>query len=151
MLKQKLEDLIRENHVTQLTKDTTEIFKKQIQQTLQKWNVLIDKKQQKFLSQMKPAPKLSALTKTHVHDEPIRPAINNIHASSCKLTKYLNKQLNQLIQLPHTYATKRSNEVTHDLHNISITDHHQIITLDIKDLHVNLHIKHDQQYQTVAK
>ena len=60
---------------------------------------------------------------------------------SYKLAKYLNKKLNQLIQLPYMYATKNFNEVTHDLHDISITNHHKIITLDIEDLYVNLPIK----------
>ena len=36
---------------------------------------------------------------------------------------------------------KKSSEVAHDLHNISVNNQHKIITLDIKDLYVNLPIK----------
>ena len=46
-----------------------------------------------------------------------------------------------MIQLPYTYATRNSNEVAQDLHNIQINDQHRIITLDIKDLYVNLSIQ----------
>jgi hypothetical protein len=33
---------------------------------------------------------------------------------------------------------KNSNEVAQDPHNIRINDQHKILTLDIKDLHINL-------------
>ena len=72
MLNQKIENFIHENDITQLNKDPTGTLKKQIQQTVQKCNILIERKQQKFLSQIKPsAPTLSALIKTHKQNEPI--------------------------------------------------------------------------------
>ena len=94
------------------------------------------------LLQIKPiAPILNALTKVHKCNKPIRPVINNIQAPSYKLAIYLNKNLNQLIQLPYTHATRNSNEVAQDLHSIQINNQHKIITLDIKDLYVNLPIQ----------
>jgi hypothetical protein len=36
------------------------------------------------------------------------------------------------------YTTVNSYEIAHELHNIHITENHKIITLDIKDLYVNL-------------
>ena len=66
MLNQKTENFIHENDITQLNKDSTESFQKQIQQTTQKCNILIERKQQKLLSKINPsAPILSALIKTH--------------------------------------------------------------------------------------
>ena len=142
MLNQKTENFICKNDITQLNKNPTESFQKQIQQTMQKCNILIERKQQKFLSQIKPsAPTLNALIKTHKQNEPIRPVINNLQAPSHKLAKYINKKLNQLIQLPYTYATKNSSEAAHDLRNISINNQLKIISLDLKDLYVNLPIK----------
>jgi hypothetical protein len=45
----------------------------------------------KYMTQMKPqAPCLNALIKTHKVDKPIRLVINNIHAPSYKLAKFLN-------------------------------------------------------------
>lgn len=111
-LKQKIDTFIQENQIILISKDPTESFQKQIQQTIHKCNAIIDKKQQKYLLQMKPmAPKLNALIKTHKEDKPLRPVINNIQAPSYKLAKYLSKKLNQLIKLPDTYANRNSKKV----------------------------------------
>ena len=76
---------------------------------MQKCNTIIDKNEQKYLLQIKPiVPILNALIKIH-KDKPIRPVINNIHAPSYRLAKYLNKKLNQLIKLPYTHASRNEN------------------------------------------
>jgi len=67
--------------------------------------------------------------------------INSKQAPSYKLAKFLNKKLLRLIDLPNTYTAQNSNEVAQDLHNIQINEHNRMITLDIKDLHVNLPTK----------
>jgi hypothetical protein len=64
------------------------------------------------------APKLNTHIKTHKEKEPIRPAVNNIQATSYKTAKYLNKKLNQLINLPHNYTIKNSHEIAEELNNI---------------------------------
>jgi hypothetical protein len=61
------------------------------------------------------APKLNTLIKTHKEDKPIRPDINNTQAPSYKLTKNLNKRLNQLIKLRYKYYTKNSKVAAQDL------------------------------------
>ena len=46
MLKQKIENfIIHENTITQINYYPTDFFQKQIQQTIQKFNILIDRKQ----------------------------------------------------------------------------------------------------------
>jgi len=91
---------------------------------------------------MKPtAPNLNAYTKRHKEGELIRPVINSKQAPPNKLAKFLNKKLLSLIDLPNTYTAKNSNEVAQNLHNIQINEHNMMITLDIKDLHVNLPTK----------
>jgi hypothetical protein len=95
-----------------------------------------------YLMNIKPtAPHLNAYIKTHKQDRPIRPVINNIPAPSYKTAKFLNKKLQQLVNLPNTYATKNSHEVALDLHNIRTNENHKLITLDIKDLYVNLPVQ----------
>jgi hypothetical protein len=42
------------------------------------------------------------------------------------------------INLPNTYITINSGEVAQELHKLHITEKHKILTLDIKDLYVNL-------------
>ena len=78
---------------------------------------------------------------THKENEPIRPIVNNIQAPTYKIAKYLNKRLNNLICLPYTYTTKNSHEIAQELTNIEINKHNKIVTLDIKDLYVNLPIQ----------
>jgi hypothetical protein len=83
------------------------------------------------------ATKLIALIKTHKEDKPIRPVINNITAPSYKPAKHVIKKFNQLINLPYTYANRNSKEVAQELSS----NQHKIITLDIKELYVNLPIQ----------
>ena len=94
-----------------------------------------------FITNKTTAPTLNALIKIHKDNEPIRPEINNIQAPSYRLAKHFNKKLNQMIHLPYTYGTRNSKEVAQDLHNIEIRNQLKILTLDIKDLYVNLPIQ----------
>jgi hypothetical protein len=77
----------------------------------------------------------------HKEDQPTRPVINNTQASPYKAAKFLNKKLQNLIFLPDTYTTKNSHELVLELNNIQTNENNRIITLDIKDLYVNLSIK----------
>ena len=45
------------------------------------------------------------------------------------------------MNLPYTYTTKNSQELAEELRKIQIDEHIKIITLDIKDLYVNLPIQ----------
>jgi len=138
----KLKTFIHENHITRLNKDPTDSFQNHTQQALQKCHPLIEKGRHKYLINIKPtAPNLNAYIKTQREGERIRPVINNTQAPSYMLAKFLNKKLLSLIDLPNTYTTKNSYEVTQDMHNIQINEHNRMITLDIKDLYVNLPTK----------
>jgi len=95
-----------------------------------------------YLISIKPtAPNLNVYIKTHKNDEPIKPVINNTQAPSYKIAKYLNKKLHNLICLPHAYNTKHSQEIAEELKIMQINEQMKIITLDIKDLYVNLPIE----------
>jgi hypothetical protein len=87
------------------------------------------------------APTLNVYIKTHKENKPIRPVVNNTHAPAYKTAKYLNKKLNNLIHLPYTYTTRNAHEVAEELKTIHTVEHTKIITLDIKDLYVNLLIQ----------
>jgi hypothetical protein len=84
------------------------------------------------------APLLNAYVKTHKEGEPIRPVINNTQAPSYKIAKFLNKKFLCLIDMPDMFNDKNSQEVARDLQDIPVNDNHKTITLDIKDLYVNL-------------
>ena len=85
--------------------------------------------------------RLNIYIKTHKEGEPIRPVVNNIQAPSYKIAKYLNNEINSLINLPYTFTTKNLLEIAEELKTLQINEHMKIITLDIKDLHVSLPIQ----------
>jgi hypothetical protein len=139
----KVLNFIQLNHMIPLNKDPTDKFQKQIQQAVNSSKAIVHKSQHKFTIQMNPkAPRPNALIKTHKVDKPIRPVINGIGTPSYKLARFLNRQLNQLIQLPYTFALRNSLEIAQELANIEIDTCHQMTTFDVKDLYVNLPV-HD--------
>ena len=79
--------------------------------------------------------------KTHKENESVRPIVNNIQTQYYKIAKYFNKSLNNLVCLPYTYTTKSSREIAQELNIIQINKHNKMITLDIKNLYVNLPIE----------
>jgi hypothetical protein len=50
----------------------------------------------------------------------------------------LNSRIKEYVNLPNTYTVENSYEIAKELHKIRITENHKIVTLDIKDLYVNL-------------
>jgi len=82
--------------------------------------------------------KINAYIKTHKENEPIRPVIDNTQAPSYKIAKFLNNKIKAYKNLPNTYITINSGEIAQELHKLHITEKHRILTLDIKDLYVNL-------------
>jgi hypothetical protein len=95
---QKVENFLNDNKFIQLTQDPTDKYQRQINQTIQKCNILINKQQRKYLNQIKPQPPtLNAQIKLHKKGEPIRPVVNNIQAPTYKIAKYLNKWLSNTL------------------------------------------------------
>jgi molybdopterin-guanine dinucleotide biosynthesis protein len=102
-LNDKVNNFIKEKRIRALNKDPTEVYQKQIHQTIQKCNTLIHKQTLIYLINMKPmAPQLKVYLKTYKNNQPIRTVINNIHvqAPSYKITRFMNKKLQELFCLP---------------------------------------------------
>ena len=84
--------------------------------------------------------KLNVYLKTHKDNLPIRPAVNNVQAPSYKTACYMNKRIQDLLKLPYTYNIQNSQEIAEELLKLQIHENIRIITLDIKDMYVNLPI-----------
>ena len=72
---------------------------------------------------------------------PIRPVVNSVNAPSHNTAKQLNQQLYILLPLRNTYTVKNSTEIAYEIVKIAINGQTKMITLDIKDMYVNLPIK----------
>jgi hypothetical protein len=80
---EKVTDFLNNNQFSTLTKELTDKYKKQLQQILRQCNKIIDKPKIRKLMQDKPKPPiLKVQLKLHKPDIPIRPVIDNIHAST---------------------------------------------------------------------
>ena len=105
---------------------------------MQEYNLIIDKRQIKFLTQKKPSrPTLKAQLKLHKTDVPIGPVINNRSAPSYKLAKHLAKFLNHYGTLNNHCNVVNSKNLALDLTKLKVHENRKIITFDIKDLYVN--------------
>ena len=94
------------NNFKNLNNNPTDNFQKSIKENLKQRNMLINKRQIKYLTQYKPqAPRLKAQIKLHKQGNPIKPVVNNINAPAYKLAKYLTKTLQEHIQLKYQYNT----------------------------------------------
>jgi hypothetical protein len=64
-----------------------------------------------------------------------------MQAPTYKVAKYNNKRLQSLIQLPYTYNMLNTQEFANELTKLQVNEKMRIITLDIKDMYVNLPVE----------
>jgi hypothetical protein len=83
-------------------------------------------------------PTLIAQLKLHKAGAPIRPVVNNETATSYKLARKLNDILNKHLHLDNHNTTRNSTCLANDLVKLTINDKNRLITLDIRDLYVNI-------------
>ena len=72
---------------------------------------------------------------------PIRPVVNNRTAPAYKAAKKLNTILNNHLHLDNQYNITSSNTLANNLTQLKINKKHRLLTLDIKDLYVNIPTK----------
>jgi len=102
---------------------------------------MFHKEQYKYLTVRNPnSPTLKAQIKLNKDGKPIIPVINNIQAPSYKAAKRLNKILQQRLNLGNQYTVVNSVTLAQDLMKLNINNKHRLITMDIKDLYVNIPI-----------
>ena len=64
-----------------------------------------------------------------------------MNAPAYKISKLLVNRLNNLLNLRNHYNVKDSTALANDLTKIKLDENHRMITLDIKDLYVNIPIQ----------
>jgi len=88
---------------------------------------------------------LKAQLKLHKPNISIRPVLNNRAAPSYKIAKKLNNILKQHLNLGNSYTVENSTKLANDLSKITLKDSYRLITLDIKELYVNIPIQETLQ------
>jgi hypothetical protein len=78
--------------------------------------------------------------KTHKDNGPIPTVVNNIQAPSYKAARFMKRKLRDLLNLPYVHNTENSQEIAEELLKLQINENMRLITLDIKDMYVNLPI-----------
>lgn len=92
-----------------LPKDPMAICQKQIQQVLQKCNVLFDKHKITYLLQINPSPtKLKAQLKVHKDNIPICPVVKYRNLPAYKLAHFLKKLLSKHLNLLNEFIVPNS-------------------------------------------
>ena len=81
------------------------------------------------------------MLKLHKPNILIRPVVNNRNAPAHKTARRLNTILNNHLHLEDHYNTINSNILSNELIKLKINRHHRLLTLDIKDLYVNVPIQ----------
>ena len=138
----KVHNFLNENNFQKLQNDPTDKYQKLITKTLLHSDLVINKKQKQFLTQKKPQPPhLRAQIKLHKPGQPIGPVVNNRNAPTYKISKLLVNRLNNLLNLRNHYIVKDSTALANDSTKMRIDENHRMITLDIKDLYVNIPIQ----------
>ena len=138
----KVHTFLTDNNFQTLPNNPTNKDQIRIQKTAQQCNQIIPKQHIKYLTQKNPSPPtLNAQLKLHKPGAPIPPVVNNRTAPSYKLAKKLNDILNKHLILENHYTIRNSTNLAIDLVKLNINDNHKLITLDIKDLYVNIPLK----------
>jgi hypothetical protein len=100
-LDEKINDFVTENQIHTLNKDPTKMYLKQMQQTIQKCNIIQKQKHGSLLNIKPLAPQLKVYIKTHKSNYPIRSVINNIQAPTYKTAKFMSRKQQELLPLPY--------------------------------------------------
>ena len=138
----KTEKFFSENNITQITKDPTIKYQKQINKFINNAKYIIQKENIKYLKQIKPnPPKLNALPKIHKPNIPIRPLINNTQAPSHKIAKHLDKLIRKHINLTNNTSVKNNIELVKKLEHIHILHNSTLASFDITNLYTNVPVK----------
>jgi len=81
------------------------------------------------------------MIKIHEDNKHIRTVFTSIQAPSYKLARFIGRELSELIELPYTFSTKNTRQLVQELAAIQVNNSQKMITLDVKDLYLNLPVK----------
>jgi hypothetical protein len=134
----KIQNFAIDNGLIKINSDPTIKFHTKLKQTINKISIIPKENKMKLKSINPRAPKIRGLIKLHKDKQPIRPIVNMRNSPTYQVGKFLNKYLNDLIQLPYTYNIKNSIHLINDINNIHTKEHTRMCSFDIIDMYTNI-------------
>jgi hypothetical protein len=90
---------------------------------------------------MNPQAPTQAQIKLHKNNQPIRPVVNYRKAPTYKLSKFLDKELKEHINLNYTYSLTNSLQCAQSVDEVNIDMIRRLMSLDISNLYTNIPIE----------
>lgn len=137
----KIEEYILKNNIEKINVDPTMNFLKNINNAINKTSNIINKYQKYHSKMIKPsAPKITGLPKIHKQDRPIRPLINFTTSPAYKIAKYMNKWLNDNINIVNDFSVKNNLELVDKIISTKIPTNAKLVSFDVTNMYSNIPI-----------
>jgi hypothetical protein len=131
----KCEEFIRNNNITELKKDPTATFQKDIKSAIKSCPTLFSPYDSPKLVQMNPsAPRFFGLPKVHKPGIPIRPVVSNVSAPNHLLARRLNQVYRQNSKFSPKYGVINSADLAVRLSRLVFPPKCTLVSFDVTNL-----------------
>lgn len=139
--KNKMQDILNTLNITELKKDPTKIFLKEIKDNMDVNSSILFATtfEIRRLIPMNPRPpEMYGLVKLHKEDHPMRPVVSYVNSPSGILSKFLNHKFKELSNFSPKHTVKNSIDLVQKLSKISNTNKFKLISFDIVNMYPNI-------------
>ena len=135
----KIQTFIDNNDFTELGKDPTKKFQKQIRTSINTCQQIINRNTKWNYFNLNPAPlNIRGLIKIHKNNNPIRPIINWAITPAYKLARKITKDLKKHIPLPNNFNVKNTIQLINELMDIPYENNIKLASFDITNMYTNI-------------
>ncbi|KAI5646580.1 protein tyrosine kinase domain-containing protein [Phthorimaea operculella] len=125
-----------------LKKDPTEIYNREVKNTVNSCESILQHTKPHFLIQMNPTPpRLHGYYKLHKEDQPIRPVVSYTGAPAYKLAKLANHLYKKLTKFKPTHTVENSIDLIQKIDNIIVPSQAKLVSFDVKNLFPSIPVK----------
>ncbi|KAI5631461.1 reverse transcriptase (RNA-dependent DNA polymerase) domain-containing protein [Phthorimaea operculella] len=138
----KVDDFLKSGQFQVLKKDPTEIYNREVKNTVNSCESILQHTKPHFLIQMNPTPpRLHGYYKLHKEDQPIRPVVSYTGAPAYKLAKLANHLYKKLTKFKPTHTVENSIDLIQKIDNIIVPSQAKLVSFDVKNLFPSVPVK----------
>jgi hypothetical protein len=137
----KVIDFIEKNEFKELKKDPTPEYNKILNNTISKCKTLSKNEKNRLKTINPDAPNLRGQPKIHKNDIPIRPVVNYQNAPAYKISKYLNKKIQEYIIDEINYSVKNTHELISKIKDVKIGNEDIFLSFDVVSMYTKIPVK----------